>query len=124
MEGEREQPYPVEPILPEHGNEPPAYGIPQYTTSFGGEVTVEDLLSRIFLGLLLVFVAMIVNSITSFTESGTIEDALRMITLILRTVGILLVVWSLFQGALGFRVFTDQVRLGMLIAVGLIFAYF
>lgn len=120
---------PEMPMPPEVGT---PYGVPPYAAPPGppgsgsaltaGPKNASSVYNLILLGLFLLFIGWVARAINRLLENRDAIDILNGVVDITRAIGIILICIGLVQGALFCSDLTDRVKLGMLIAVGLVFA--
>lgn len=95
---------------------------PSYTQTVGAGEGGE-IYGRIMIGLVFVFIGLVISTIPRFFDTELAIDIVVTAAQVLSAIGAILIALSLVQGALVSRGFSDQVRLGMLIALGLMFTW-
>lgn len=95
---------------------------PSYAQSVGAGDGGE-IYGRIMIGLVFVFIGLVISTIPRFFDTELAIDIVVTAAQVLSAIGAILIALSLVQGALVSRGFSDQVRLGMLIALGLMFTW-
>lgn len=125
MEDDNEVSHPVEQRVPGPESSYGGYGQPQtqpvppYAAPFPLTETPNEMMGRVILGFVMILIGWIITSLNIVSDSG---DASRWLTasgMILRWIGIVIIAISMLQGALQRNWYSDMVRLGILIAVGL-----
>jgi hypothetical protein len=79
-----------------------------------------DLFGRINTGLILLLVGWLILSVNYNLGAVLANDVLRTAGTVLKVLGLFLIALFLFRGALQFHGLSDRIRMGMLIAAGLV----
>lgn len=78
------------------------------------------MMGRITIGLVLVLIGWIVSSVNIVMWSGDASSAAQAAGFAIKSIGLVVVAIAMLQGALQRAWFSDMIRLGMLISVGLL----
>lgn len=126
MDDESEAHMPVEQTVPEPGmsegfqEQQPAQPVPPYAAPFPVTPTPQEMMGRIVLGFVLILLGWIMSSVYLSALDGDAVSIVQTIGLVLRSLGLVIVAIAMLQGALLQNWYSDRIRVGMLVAVGLI----
>ena len=126
MDDESESHMPVEQTVPEPAmpggppGEHSAQPVPPYAAPFPVTPTPQEMMGRIVLGFVLILIGWIMSSVYLSALDGDASSIVQIIGLIFRSVGLVIVVIAMLQGALLQNWYSDRIRVGILVAVGLI----
>ena len=88
----------------------------------GHAVDGSSIYTSVLLGLVLLLVAWILNAVYRFMVSDIFEYITLIAARVLTIIGAIVITLGLLRGALVGPAFTDRMRLGMLVAAGLLMA--
>ena len=126
MDGEQSDPPPVEQKVPGPGDPFGGHGhtpyqqAPPYAAPFPITSTPNEMMGRIILGFVFVLFGWIVSSINVVSWNSDVSEAVLMLGIILKAIGVVIIAIAMLQGALQQNWYSDTIRLGILISVGLI----
>ncbi len=126
MDDESDAYAPVEQTVPEPAmpggpqGEHPSQPVPPYAAPFPVTPTPQEMMGRIVLGFVLILIGWIMSSVYLSTLDGDAVSIVQTIGLIFRSVGLVIVAIAMLQGALLQNWYSDRIRVGILVAVGLI----
>ena len=126
MEEDNEAPQPVEQRVPGSQNsyggsgQPQYQPVPPYAASFPMTEIPNEMMGRVILGFILILIGWIMSSVYLSALDGDATTVVQMIGLVFRSIGLVIVVIAMLQGALLQSWYSERTRMGILIAAGLI----
>ena len=126
MEDESVSPPPVEQSVPEPTmpggpqGQYPTQPAPPYAAPFPVTSSAHEMMGRIVLGFVLILIGWIMSSVYLSALDGDAVSVVQTIGLVFRSIGLVIVVIAMLQGALLQNWYSERTRMGILIAAGLI----
>jgi uncharacterized membrane protein (DUF485 family) len=126
MDDESEAHSPEEQTVPEQVmsggplGQHPTQPVPPYAAPFQATSTPQEMMGRIVLGFVLILLGWIMSSVYLSGLDGDAVSIVQTIGLIFRSIGLVIVAIAMLQGALLQNWYSERIRVGILVAVGLI----
>ena len=110
-----------EPMTPDGSQGQPQYQqVPPYAAPFPLTPTPQEMMGRVLLGFVLILLGWIMSSVYLSAFGGDVFSIVQTIGIVFKSIGLVIVAIALLQGALLQNWYSDRIRLGILIATGLI----